>query len=47
MNNGVLEATKVSNRNGKIVLSADDVQLNNKSDIKGESEHLPQITIKQ
>ncbi|AOZ66835.1 TPA: filamentous hemagglutinin N-terminal domain-containing protein [Haemophilus influenzae] len=38
MNNGVLEATKVSNRNGKIVLSADDVQLNNKSDIKGESE---------
>ncbi|HHF6437731.1 TPA: filamentous hemagglutinin N-terminal domain-containing protein [Haemophilus influenzae] len=38
MNNGVLEATKVSNRNGKVVLSADDVQLNNKSDIKGESE---------
>lgn len=38
MNNGALEATKVSNRNGKIVLSADDVQLNNKSDIKGESE---------
>ncbi|HHF6659951.1 TPA: filamentous hemagglutinin N-terminal domain-containing protein [Haemophilus influenzae] len=38
MNNGVLEATKVSNRKGKIVLSADDVQLNNKSDIKGESE---------
>ena len=36
MNNGVLEATKVSNRNGKVVLSADDVQLNNKSDIKGE-----------
>lgn len=38
MNNGVLEATKVSNQNGKVVLSADDVQLNNKSDIKGESE---------
>ncbi len=38
MNNGVLKATKVSNRNSKIVLSADDVQLNNKSDIKGESE---------
>ncbi|HHU4158009.1 TPA: filamentous hemagglutinin N-terminal domain-containing protein [Haemophilus influenzae] len=38
MNNGVLEATKVSNRNGKVVLSADNVQLNNKSDIKGESE---------
>lgn len=38
MNNGVLEATKVSNKNGKVVLSADDVQLNNKSDIKGESE---------
>lgn len=38
MNNGVLEATKVSNRNGKVVLSADDVQLNNKSDIKGKSE---------
>lgn len=36
VNNGVLEATKVSNRNGKVVLSADDVQLNNKSDIKGE-----------
>lgn len=38
VNNGVLEATKVSNRKGKIVLSADDVQLNNNSDIKGESE---------
>lgn len=38
MNNGVLEATKVSSKNGKVVLSADDVQLNNKSDIKGESE---------
>lgn len=38
VNNGVLEATKVSNKNGKVVLSADDVQLNNKSDIKGESE---------
>lgn len=36
VNNGVLEATKVSNRNGKVVLSADNVQLNNKSDIKGE-----------
>lgn len=36
MNNGVLEATKVSNRNGKVVLSADDVQLNNESNIKGE-----------
>ncbi|HHF3534189.1 TPA: filamentous hemagglutinin N-terminal domain-containing protein [Haemophilus influenzae] len=36
MNNGVLEATKVSNRNGKVVLSAGNVQLNNKSDIKGE-----------
>ncbi len=36
VNNGVLEATKVSNRNGKVVLSADDVQLNNKSDIKGD-----------
>lgn len=32
----MLEATKVSNRNGKVVLSADDVQLNNKSDIKGD-----------
>lgn len=38
VNNGVLEATKVSNKKGKIVLSADDVQLNSKSDIKGESE---------
>lgn len=38
MNNGVLEATKVSNRNGKVVLSAGNVELNNKSDIKGESE---------
>lgn len=36
VNNGVLEATKVSNRKGKIVLSADDVQLNSKSNIKGE-----------
>ena len=36
VNNGVLEATKVSNKKGKIVLSADDVQLNDKSDIKGE-----------
>ncbi|HIF8805351.1 TPA: filamentous hemagglutinin N-terminal domain-containing protein [Haemophilus influenzae] len=36
MNNGVLEATKVSNKNGKVVLSADDVQLNNESNIKGE-----------
>lgn len=38
VNNGVLEATKVSNRNGKVVLSAGNVELNNKSDIKGESE---------
>ncbi|HHF4738467.1 TPA: filamentous hemagglutinin N-terminal domain-containing protein [Haemophilus influenzae] len=38
MNNGVLEATKVSSKNGKVVLSADNVELNNKSDIKGESE---------
>lgn len=36
VNNGVLEATEVSNRKGKIVLSADDIQLNDKSDIKGE-----------
>ncbi len=36
MNNGVLEATKVSNRNGKVVLSADNVELNNESNIKGE-----------
>ncbi|HHF3888195.1 TPA: filamentous hemagglutinin N-terminal domain-containing protein [Haemophilus influenzae] len=38
MNNGVLEATKVRNTNGKIVLSADEIKLNDKSDIKGESE---------
>ncbi|HHF0415989.1 TPA: filamentous hemagglutinin N-terminal domain-containing protein [Haemophilus influenzae] len=38
VNNGVLEATKVSNRNGKVVLSADEIKLNDKSDIKGESE---------
>lgn len=36
VNNGVLEATKVSNKNGKVVLSADDIQLNSKSNIKGE-----------
>lgn len=36
MNNGVLEATKVSNKNGKVVLSADNVELNNESNIKGE-----------
>ncbi|BBF06879.1 heme/hemopexin-binding protein [Haemophilus influenzae] len=36
VNNGVLEATKVRNTNGKIVLSADNVQLNNESNIKGE-----------
>lgn len=36
VNNGVLEATKVSNKNGKVVLSADDVQLNSKSNIKGD-----------
>lgn len=40
VNNGVLEATKVSNKNGKVVLSADDVQLNSKSNIKGEVETL-------
>lgn len=40
VNNGVLEATKVSNRKGKIVLSADDIQLNSKSNIKGEVETL-------
>lgn len=38
VNNGVLEATKVSSKNGKVVLSADNVELNNESDIKGESE---------
>lgn len=38
MNNGVLEATKVSSKNGKVVLSADEIKLNDKSDIKGESE---------
>lgn len=38
MNNGVLEATKVRNKNGKVVLSADEIKLNDKSDIKGESE---------
>ncbi|HHF0428257.1 TPA: filamentous hemagglutinin N-terminal domain-containing protein [Haemophilus influenzae] len=38
VNNGVLEATKVSSKNGKVVLSADNVELNNKSDIKGKSE---------
>ncbi|AIT67414.1 filamentous hemagglutinin N-terminal domain-containing protein [Haemophilus influenzae] len=36
MNNGVLEATKVSKKNGKVVLSADNVELNNESNIKGE-----------
>lgn len=36
MNNGVLEATQVSNKNGKVVLSADNVELNNESNIKGE-----------
>lgn len=36
VNNGVLEATKVSSKNGKVVLSADNVQLNNESNIKGE-----------
>lgn len=36
VNNGVLEATKVRNTNGKIVLSADNVQLNNESNIKGD-----------
>lgn len=38
MNNGVLEATKVSNKNGKVVLSADEIKLDDKSNIKGESE---------
>ncbi|HHF0350063.1 TPA: filamentous hemagglutinin N-terminal domain-containing protein [Haemophilus influenzae] len=38
MNNGVLEATKVSSKNGKVVLSADEIKLNDKSNIKGESE---------
>lgn len=38
VNNGVLEATKVRNTNGKIVLSADEIKLNDKSDIKGEGE---------
>ncbi|HHF3590784.1 TPA: filamentous hemagglutinin N-terminal domain-containing protein [Haemophilus influenzae] len=36
VNNGVLEATKVSKKNGKVVLSADNVELNNESNIKGE-----------
>lgn len=40
VNNGVLEATKVRNTNGKIVLSADEIKLNDKSDIKGEVETL-------
>ncbi|MCK9028123.1 filamentous hemagglutinin N-terminal domain-containing protein [Haemophilus influenzae] len=38
MNNGVLEATKVSNKNGKVMLSADEIKLDDKSNIKGESE---------
>ena len=36
MNNGVLEATKVSNKNGKVVLSADEIKLEDKSNIKGD-----------
>lgn len=36
MNNGVLEATKVSNRNGKVVLSAGEIKLDDESNIKGE-----------
>ncbi|HHF5434839.1 TPA: filamentous hemagglutinin N-terminal domain-containing protein [Haemophilus influenzae] len=40
MNNGVLEATKVSSKNGKVVLSAGEIKLNDKSDIKGEVETL-------
>lgn len=36
MNNGVLEATKVSNKNGKVVLSADEIKLDDKSNIKGD-----------
>ncbi len=35
MNNGVLEAAKVSNKIGMIVLSADFDQLNNKVMFKG------------
>lgn len=38
VNNGVLEATKVSSKNGKVVLSADEIRLDDKSNIKGESE---------
>lgn len=38
MNNGVLEATKVSSKNGKVVLSAGEIKLDDKSNIKGESE---------
>ncbi|HHF1670049.1 TPA: filamentous hemagglutinin N-terminal domain-containing protein [Haemophilus influenzae] len=40
VNNGVLEATEVSRKNGKVVLSADEIKLNDKSDIKGEVETL-------
>ena len=36
VNNGVLEATKVSNKNGKVVLSADEIKLDDKSNIKGQ-----------
>lgn len=36
VNNGVLEATKVSNKNGKVVLSADEIKLDDKSNIKGD-----------
>lgn len=38
VNNGVLEATKVSSKNGKVVLSAGEIKLDDKSNIKGESE---------
>lgn len=36
MNNGVLEATKVSSKNGKVVLSAGEIKLDDKSNIKGD-----------
>ena len=36
MNNGVLEATKVNNKNSKVVLSADEIKLDDKEVIKGD-----------
>lgn len=36
VNNGVLEATKVSSKNGKVVLSAGEIKLDDKSNIKGD-----------